>query len=350
MSEKNKQEVSDIKSSVVQQANGNIYNNGMGYNDIRALIEDEIARHLPSSQEAQSTSIERFTEFLRKINKKLKSFALPHAEMELKTPHIQTVLRETGVKYAMSEDPKTREELLDLLIERLEATEDNEKLLIEDAIKILPNLSEKQGNFLASLFLREQIRFRFSPPRLSFLRSFIETICIIWMPFVPLFLSNSRRSFYSFISNYFGLFLLLFLTLFILLFILALDLQDFEINKRFLSKKGKSIDVFLKNTEILHPYVLMEKNDNYDIDHLKQIHCCTDGEKRNIFEKIDMAKEAYLIVFKHSKPNNHFSSSHFRKNIKDIYYKQKRVSNIRLTPVGEYIGKRIFDKITKQQQ
>jgi UDP-N-acetylmuramoylalanine--D-glutamate ligase len=68
MLEKNKQEVSDIKSSVVQQANGNIYNNGMGYNDIRAMIEDVIAIHLPPSQEAQPTFIERFTEFVREIN------------------------------------------------------------------------------------------------------------------------------------------------------------------------------------------------------------------------------------------------------------------------------------------
>ena len=149
MLEKNEQEVSNVNGSVVQQANGNINNYGLGYNDVKAISQDVISQYLSSlTNVALDTFRKRIAEFERIFIEKLDYLETPHAEEKLKTPNMQITMRMTMEEYAKSEDANTREELVDLLIERLKVNEnDDEKFLIEDAIKILPSITEKQGNF-----------------------------------------------------------------------------------------------------------------------------------------------------------------------------------------------------------
>ena len=46
MLEKNKQEASNICGSFIQQANGDIHNHGLGYNDVKDICQDIVRQQL----------------------------------------------------------------------------------------------------------------------------------------------------------------------------------------------------------------------------------------------------------------------------------------------------------------
>lgn len=64
MLEKNKQEVSNVYDSLVQQANGNINNYGLGYNDVKEICRDVIRQELAIvTKEATNTLNQEISAF-----------------------------------------------------------------------------------------------------------------------------------------------------------------------------------------------------------------------------------------------------------------------------------------------
>ena len=101
---------------------------------------------------------------------------------------------------------------------------------------------------------------------------------------------------------------------------------------------------FLKETEKLRPYVYpMKMNSSFDVDHLKQIHCCAKSSNKIIFEKFLRANETYCIVY------GNVPLTLIDKSLWAIWNRQKGISDVYLTPLGVYIGSRIFTKITGVQ-
>ena len=164
MLERNKQEVSDISNSFVQQANGDIKNYGLGYNDVKAICRDVVRQELAIvTREATNTLNQEISAFENQFIGRLEKLENPQVIDKLKTPKLQFVLHDTMKEYAKTEDIDTKEELVDLLIERLKVEEHTtEQYLIDESIKIIPNLSLCQAFFLGALTLRKVINQGFS--------------------------------------------------------------------------------------------------------------------------------------------------------------------------------------------
>ena len=89
--------------------------------------------------------------------KKLKSLENHQVLEKLRIPKFQFIVNKAMKEYTNSEDEETKEEIVNLLIERLKVDDNNpEKFLIDDAIELLPILTKKQTYLLAALALRKK--------------------------------------------------------------------------------------------------------------------------------------------------------------------------------------------------
>ena len=166
MSEKNKQEISNINSSLIQQANGDIKNYGLGYSDVKDICHDVVRQELSIvTKEAVDTFHREISNFEDCFIEKIKKLENPQVSEKLATPKLQFVLHDTMKEYAKTDDTSTKEELVDLMIERLQVDEHTTiQHLIDESIRIIPNLSLYQAYFIGALTLRRVIHqgFQFS--------------------------------------------------------------------------------------------------------------------------------------------------------------------------------------------
>ncbi len=136
-------------NSIVNQANGNIYNisnsnNGLQIGDVVPLVQALVKSELEVCKlQAENTVLCRFNEFTssleaeleRKVSDKISRFT---------EPAMQFAAREATVGYLKSGDPVEGEALIDLLIERVKEKERTSKqFLIDEAIRTLSNLSHE---------------------------------------------------------------------------------------------------------------------------------------------------------------------------------------------------------------
>lgn len=157
MLERNDQEISNVNGSVVLQANGDINNYGLGYSDVKAICRDVVRQELAIvTKEAIDTFHQEISAFENQFVGRLEKLENPQAMEKLRTPKLQFVLHDAIKEYAKTDNIDTKEELVDLLIERLKVEEHTtEQYLIDESIKILPNLSLYQTYFLGALTLRK---------------------------------------------------------------------------------------------------------------------------------------------------------------------------------------------------
>ena len=158
MLESNKQEASNICGSFVQQANGDIHNHGLGYNDVKDICQDIIRQQLSLiKKEALDILHSEIAAFEKIFIKKLESLENYQVLEKLRIPKFQFIVNKAMKEYTNSEDEETKEEIVNLLIDRLKVDDNNpEKLLIDDAIELLPILTKKQSYLLAALTLRKK--------------------------------------------------------------------------------------------------------------------------------------------------------------------------------------------------
>ena len=164
MIERNKQEVSNVSDSFVQQANGNIHNYGLAYSDVKAICHDVVRQELSIvTKEATDTFHQEITAFENQFVRRLENLENPQVMEKLRTPKLQFALHDTIKEYAKTDDAGTKEELIDSLIDRLKVNEHStEQYLIDESIKIIPNLSLAQTYFLGALTLRKIINQGYS--------------------------------------------------------------------------------------------------------------------------------------------------------------------------------------------
>ena len=146
-----------MHGSVVQQANGDINNYGLGYSDVKAICRDVVRQELAIvTKEATDTLHQEISAFENQFVGRLEKLENPQVMEKLRTPKLQFVLHDTIKEYAKTDNIDTKEELVDLLIERLKVVEHTtEQYLIDECINILPNLSLCQTYFLGALTLRK---------------------------------------------------------------------------------------------------------------------------------------------------------------------------------------------------
>lgn len=151
--EEKKQETSNIISSNINQAGGDIVNNynGLQAKDIVPILKELVSFQISQyADEAKITAQKRSDEFGQKLTEEVTKKVLDKI-YRFNEPSIQFIMREAVLGYVKSGNNKQGEDLIDLLIERIKVEEHTTmQNIIDEAIKILPTLST---NALALLIL-----------------------------------------------------------------------------------------------------------------------------------------------------------------------------------------------------
>lgn len=156
MLEKNKQEVSNINDSFVQQANGDIHNYGLAYNDVKEICRDVVRQEFQIvTKDAIDKLNKIIEEFQSRLIEKLSELKDQTIINKFREPRYQFVLHDTMKEYAQSDNETLKIELIDILIDRLHVDEDSTlRFVIENAIHILPKLTLPTSQLLGAMYLR----------------------------------------------------------------------------------------------------------------------------------------------------------------------------------------------------
>lgn len=156
MLEKNKQEASNNSGSFIQQANGDIYNNGLRYIDVREICRDVLRYEFQIvTKDAVDKLTQIIVDFQNRLIDKLSKIEDKEIIGKLREPRAQFALHDTIKGYSQTDNEETKEELVDIMIDRLRVDENStERFVIDDAIQILPKLSLALTRFLGSILMR----------------------------------------------------------------------------------------------------------------------------------------------------------------------------------------------------
>lgn len=156
MLEKNNQDASNITNSNVQQANGDINNYGVSYSDVKDICRDVIRQEFGIvTKEAYDRLNRIIEEFQNRLIEKLAGLNDQSVIDKFKEPRYQFVLHDTIKEYAQCDRDDVKEDLVDILIDRLQVGENStEKFIIEDAIQVIPKLSVALSRLLGAILMR----------------------------------------------------------------------------------------------------------------------------------------------------------------------------------------------------
>lgn len=160
MLERNKQEVSDANnSSIMQSGRDIIINNGIGVDEVKEIVFETIKQELSNmAEEAQESFLNKLQIFSNQFISKIESSVNQLAIEKLRLPKIQIVLHNSLIGFIKTDNASIKEELVDLLLERIKENEgDTKQFIIDEAIKVVPNISIYSLYFLGALLQREII-------------------------------------------------------------------------------------------------------------------------------------------------------------------------------------------------
>jgi len=345
MLESNKQEVSNVSDSFVQQANGDIHNHGLGYNDVKEICHDVVRQELAIvTKEATETFHQEISAFENQFVDRLEKLENPQVMEKLRTPKLQFALHDTIKEYVKSDDVNTKEELIDLLIERLKVEEHTtEQYLIDESIKIIPNLSLFQAYFLGALTLRKVINQGHSfivdsnLGKRALLYEYLDKISNLDIHYLKLTNCCSDMPGTKYYVSMFDLMKPEYDLLF--RHYITEEAYDSFIrdHPNIPSVKGQQIIYKKGNTNEIY---LMYSSKNYLVQELK---------KENKMDSLPLFDQLINLFtpFTNDEISQHLVSlnSNWQKAF-DCLNKEE-VTHIDLTPVGTYIGRRIVKKVTK---
>ena len=162
MLENNKQTISNVENSSIQQARGDIHNTntfilteGKTLEDvIRSVMRSELDIVTKKAYEKFNQLIEEFRNRLADEIGKLKN--QQDVVDRFKEPKYQFILHDTIKEYVQTDIKETKEDLIDLLIDSLQVDENStEQFVISDSRYIIPKLTVASGHFLGALLLRK---------------------------------------------------------------------------------------------------------------------------------------------------------------------------------------------------
>lgn len=160
MLNKDDQQISGICNSTVNQAKGNIINNyGMSAKDVIVIVNSVVADKMSILfKDAEATVKQRLNDFNKELLKKLQDIADKQIE-KFSLPPVQLAARKAALGYVKSGDNNDKNELVELLIERVYVEEKTTKQhLIDEAIEILPTLSSNCLHLLTFLAFSKLIK------------------------------------------------------------------------------------------------------------------------------------------------------------------------------------------------
>ena len=154
------QKAENIQDSTINQAKHDIHiHNGLTYSEVKDVCETtvraEVARLTTVAKEEMLQIIENFQ---REFYKRLETIENKEKIEKLKKPSMQFCVHKTIMETAGTEDEETKKELLDLLMDRLNAEEEStERVVIEDAIEKAAKLTKPLKALMVALLQRSVI-------------------------------------------------------------------------------------------------------------------------------------------------------------------------------------------------
>lgn len=142
MLDKNKQNISEISNSTINQAQGDIINHGVSVKDVLDIVSSVVADKMTIyHQQAELTARQRLDDFKKKLVDELKDKSEEILE-KFNQPSVQLAARKAALGCVQSGGAVEQDNLVDLLIERVSVEEKTTKQhLVDEAIEILPSLS-----------------------------------------------------------------------------------------------------------------------------------------------------------------------------------------------------------------
>lgn len=158
LNKENNQDANGINNSNVNQAGGNITinNNGVQLADIIPLVDRLVESKIQSYvAQGQLKVEERKETFGKRLTRVIGAKAQDKLD-KFNEPSIQHSTRRAALGYIKSGDDEQGEDLIDLLIERINSEEmSTEQNLIDKAIEVLPTLSKNSLKLLILLAYRD---------------------------------------------------------------------------------------------------------------------------------------------------------------------------------------------------
>lgn len=150
MAKKMELQSGDYSSNI--QVAGNV-NLGVSVAEARQIALDVFkANFYEFSEKAARKALERAEEITDNFIEHFYS-KIPHLEEKLQEPSVQSTMFNTQKEYAKTGDKDLKEQLLDLLIQRIDSEERSLKqIVLDEAITIIPKLTQDQINILTLVF------------------------------------------------------------------------------------------------------------------------------------------------------------------------------------------------------
>lgn len=155
MSEKNKQDISNLNNSTAIQAGGNVYY-GLNYTEVKDLIQTTTAAEIGKlTLEAKKEFEKQLEDLERRLCDKFEKIENKTIIEKLRKPGIQLCVHDTIMASMRTDDELTKDQLLEMLIDRLDTDEnDTRKAIIEDAIGLTAKVSKPLLTLMVALQFR----------------------------------------------------------------------------------------------------------------------------------------------------------------------------------------------------
>lgn len=150
MAKELQQESGDHSTNLQVAGNVNI---GISATEARQIAIDVFkANFYEFSDKAAQKALERAEEITDKFIEQF-YIKIPYLEEKLQEPSVQSTMFNAQKEYAKTGDDTLKEQLIDLLIQRINSEERSLKqIVLDEAIKILPKLTQEQINLLTLIF------------------------------------------------------------------------------------------------------------------------------------------------------------------------------------------------------
>lgn len=149
------QKVEGVQDSSVLQAGGDIHV-GLTYSEVKDLCQTLIAAEVGRlTREAEDDFRKRLEEFEHRFYEKLEKLQNIENLKKLRKPGVQLCIHDTILSSMKTDDELTKEQLQEMLIDRLNVDENNtERAVIEDAIEKATKVSKPLMALLVALQFR----------------------------------------------------------------------------------------------------------------------------------------------------------------------------------------------------
>lgn len=174
INDKNLKQEGGEKSTNLQGQNVNVYN-GISYSDARDIALDVFkSNFLELSQNAATLAKERAEHLVDEFLKKMEQTKAEKID-RIQDPDMQYALFSAQKEYARSGEKDMEDMLVSILMERIEEnTQSLKKIVLNEALEIVPKLTDQQLDILTIIFLIQDTRNHNVNNKES-LKNYIET-------------------------------------------------------------------------------------------------------------------------------------------------------------------------------